>query len=316
MKYAIISDIHGNIDALLSVLKDAESFDVNKYIFVGDYCSNLHCPNKVVETIRGIKDKIIVKGNEEDYLIEYAKQDQRTWTDGQFQAFYWLYKNLTDSNHSYLGELTKSTTFVDGSTHITVTHKSSDLYGDVEYKEFNSASIAQKYQSGHTVRSKILHDIQEYICSNNDFQSAIQSLSEGIYICGHTHVQWHLQCKNRTFINPGSCGLPLDGMQGAPYTILNIEGNNIHITEHRVQYDMDKLRHELISSDLYKNAPVWSGITLEAIDTGYDRVQPFLHFAEEYADKINDHVRPYSVKTWTEAFSLWQEKQTEMLLLH
>ncbi|MDR2569870.1 MAG: metallophosphoesterase family protein, partial [Oscillospiraceae bacterium] len=39
MKYAIISDIHGNLDSLLAVLNDAKNYNVDKYIFVGDYCA-------------------------------------------------------------------------------------------------------------------------------------------------------------------------------------------------------------------------------------------------------------------------------------
>ena len=33
----------------------------------------------------------------------------------------------------------------------------------------------------------------------------------------------------------------------------------------------------------------------------------FLQFVSDYADKINDPVRPYSVKTWTEAYEFWKK---------
>ena len=38
MKYAIISDIHGNLPALNEVIEDARKNGAASYIFVGDYC--------------------------------------------------------------------------------------------------------------------------------------------------------------------------------------------------------------------------------------------------------------------------------------
>ena len=38
MKYAIISDIHGNLPALNEVIDNARKNGAESYIFVGDYC--------------------------------------------------------------------------------------------------------------------------------------------------------------------------------------------------------------------------------------------------------------------------------------
>ena len=307
MKYAIISDVHGNTGALSAVLKDAENMNVDKYIFVGDYCSYFHCPNEVIEIISNLENAIVIQGNEDGNLTKYAKQDQRTWTDGQFQAHYWLYKNLKDKNHIYLRELPQSISFKDKDITITVTHKSSDVYGDIEYREFSSQQTAQRYQNNPAyARDMLLHDIQEYLYANAAFHTAVQSLTDDIYIFGHTHMQWHMQYENKTFINSGSCGLPLDGTSGAPYTLLHIDNNQICITERRIPYDIDSIFLEFKDSDLYKEAPVWSGIVLEEATMKFARALPFLRFVDSYANKINDHVRPYSIKTWTEAYAIWQ----------
>jgi len=306
MKYAIISDVHGNLDALLAVLKDAEKFNIDKFIFVGDYCSSFGYPNEVIDTIRNIKDAIVVRGNEEDYIAEYANQDQSKWIDGQFQALYWLYKNLTESSHKYLRELPATTNFQDGDIFVKVTHKSSDIYGDVEYREFTSDKVGEKYQKNFTTRDIILRDIQEYMRSDKDFNSAIETLTDGVYIFGHSHVQWYAQYKDKVFINPGSCGLPLDGTFDAPYTLLEIENKQVTVTERRVRYDIDKLASNLRNSDLYKAAPVWTGIILDEIDFKFELAGPFLKFVEDYASKIGDNVRPYTVSTWTEAFKAWR----------
>jgi len=306
MKYAIISDVHGNLNALTAVLNDAEYFGVDKYIFVGDYCSYLPYPNEVVNKIKSLENNIIVQGNEEGYLTMYSKQDQSTWTDGQFQAHYWCYRAINSINHEYLAALPKRITFSDSDMNITVTHSSADIYGDIDHKEFSSLKVAAKYEMDNSFsREKLLNDIGEYL-KKAKFTAVIQSLPDNIYVFGHTHVQWNARIGNKIFINPGSCGLVLDGLAGAPYTLLDIDNEKIDITERRVQYDFDKLLHEFQNSSLFEAAPVWCNIILKEMTARFGCVLPFLQFVNEYANKIDDPIRPYSVKTWTEAYNAWQ----------
>ena len=52
MKYAIISDIHGNLPALEAVIADAEQQGADKFLFLGDYYRNLPLGNEVTDVIR------------------------------------------------------------------------------------------------------------------------------------------------------------------------------------------------------------------------------------------------------------------------
>jgi predicted phosphodiesterase len=306
MKYAIISDVHGNISALTAILDDAAKINIDTFIFAGDYCAYLHYPNEIVDIIKNLNNVIAIQGNEEGYFCEYANHDKRTWTDGQFQALYWCYNSIDSDNHRYLSELPKSITFKDGDAKITVIHSSKDVYGNIELKEFSSSRVADKYQKNPNYsREELLRDLREFMHKSLEFQSAVESLAEDIYIFGHSHVQWYAQYKNKTFINPGSCGLPLDGISGAPYTVLDIDKNQTHIEERRVLYDRDKLLAEFKNSSLFHVAPVWSSIILQEMVTQYESASFFLRFVNDYANKINDPIRPYSLETWTEAHRLW-----------
>ena len=67
MKIAILSDIHGNYDALIKVLEECEKSNVEKYIFLGDYIGYYYEPKKVWDKIcqlNGVK----IKGNHENLL--------------------------------------------------------------------------------------------------------------------------------------------------------------------------------------------------------------------------------------------------------
>ena len=98
MKYAVISDIHGNYPALKAVLEDAKNQGVTHYLFAGDYCLSGPWPNECVEAIKTISQKTVIRGNEEKYLEDLVGKDQSQWTDGQMQISYWNYKNVKQDN--------------------------------------------------------------------------------------------------------------------------------------------------------------------------------------------------------------------------
>ena len=51
MKYAVISDIHGNFPALIAVLSDAERQEANRFLLLGDYYMALPWVNEFAGTI-------------------------------------------------------------------------------------------------------------------------------------------------------------------------------------------------------------------------------------------------------------------------
>ena len=87
VKVAVISDIHGNYIALEEVLKDAKAQGAEKYIFTGDLINEFPFGNKVINLIKDLQkdfDVYVVKGNREQYLIEYDEY-KYTWENIQFR---------------------------------------------------------------------------------------------------------------------------------------------------------------------------------------------------------------------------------------
>lgn len=305
MKYAVISDIHGNIDALKAVLVDATAHEVDHFVFVGDYCSYLPYPNEVVDVIRAIDNKTIIKGNEEDYFAVYRTQDPATWTDGQFQAHYWCYHALRRDTMDYLLSLPDCVQWQDGATALNAAHASYTFYGDLDQSLFSGVALAQKYRNDrHYTHDFLLRSIQDHL------QSAAPVVCErlpqvGVYLFGHTHVQWHAEVEGRLLINPGSCGLPTDGLGGAPYTLLTVDSGACKVVERRVPYDFDGMLARFKDSSLFQAALIWCSIIERELRTHFEHVHDFLRYIHEYAERIGDTVRPYSVQTWTEAYRCW-----------
>ena len=67
MKYAIISDIHGNLEALTNVLAICEQEQVEHYVCLGDVVGYNANPKECLDIVRALPNLTIVKGNHDEY---------------------------------------------------------------------------------------------------------------------------------------------------------------------------------------------------------------------------------------------------------
>ena len=74
-------------------------------------------------------------------------------------------------------------------------------------------------------------------------------------------------------INPGSCGLPLDGIRdSAPYTVLEItDDGHVIIEEKRIPFDKAEYVSKVKNSAQYQEANVWSQVILREQTTALEQ---------------------------------------------
>jgi predicted phosphodiesterase len=63
MRFAILADVHANLEALQAVLADAKDQQCTRYAFLGDYVGYNADPKACVDLVRAI-DAPCVKGNQ------------------------------------------------------------------------------------------------------------------------------------------------------------------------------------------------------------------------------------------------------------
>lgn len=182
-KYAIISDIHGNNVALRNVMDDAKMNGVDAWIFAGDYCVCAPWPKEVTETLQNMKDAFIVKGNEENYL--HCPEGD----DGQFEISRWSKRQLSGEQIEWLDQLPEQLEFKDGEHSIYITHKSETFIGPVEYDNFGPALLAERKEM--IPHDKLLDEINGILDQDRVFLDKQEQMRKGIYIFGHSHIQWH-----------------------------------------------------------------------------------------------------------------------------
>lgn len=308
MRYAIISDIHGNARGLKAVLRDINYQQIEELIFVGDYFGDLPYPNEVVDIISGLDNKHVISGNKEGYLQSLLKSNKDDWIYNQFNALYWNYNNLTNRNLNYLCSLPGRKVIELGSTKILMVHSITELFKETNLNQLTSSRFAEKMESKQFTHEEYIHYIFSVLSKDQQLLEQMKLVEADIIIFGHTHIQWNINLKGKTLINAGSCGVPLDFNSYAPYTILNIDSEgHVVVEERRVKYDVESLIEEVMESELFIHAEGWSRIIIDQLKHARDEISFFFRHANEVASMNNEHSWPISNDLWEKAIREWFE---------
>ena len=68
MRYGILGDIHGNLEAFEAVLEVARQEGVEQYVCIGDVVGYNANPSECLRLLRELNPVAIVKGNHDDYV--------------------------------------------------------------------------------------------------------------------------------------------------------------------------------------------------------------------------------------------------------
>ena len=308
-RFAIVSDIHGNLPALNAVLEDAKGRGISEFIFAGDYCLSGPFPDECIAALMSMNHAYIVRGNEEKYLENLIGKNQSSWTDGQMQISYWCFRNVAPEHLRFLTALPYTLEFRVNGVNIHLAHQSSTWIGDCEFRLIGPDVLARRYERIDVTPEYYRQDVHDHLRRDPGFQRALSDLEEGVYLFGHSHVQWNWQDTGRKvfLVNPGSCGLPLDFIHDSvPYTVLTIsEEGTVGVEEIRVPFDKQGYAEVLRNSEQFKAANVWTKvITKEWLKT-HEHMTFFLEFVEQYARETGDPRRPFAVDTWEKAYDIW-----------
>jgi predicted phosphodiesterase len=129
MKYAVISDIHGNLEALNAVIVRAEAENIDKYICAGDIVGYNANPVECLELVRSLDLLAVVRGNND----EYAGSDMTLEgvNEAAEKSILWTRQQLAGSDREWLLQLDLKE--VKNEENITVVHGTLDSPGSWGY---------------------------------------------------------------------------------------------------------------------------------------------------------------------------------------
>jgi predicted phosphodiesterase len=102
MRYAILSDAHGNLEALQVVLDYLGGQTIDQFVFLGDAVGYGANPNEVCDRLRPLAD-VAVLGNHDAAVC--GRMEYSDYYDAARQALDWCTSELSEENLAWLNQL-------------------------------------------------------------------------------------------------------------------------------------------------------------------------------------------------------------------
>ena len=234
MRYALVSDIHGNLPALEAVLRDIAARDVDATVHLGDLVGYGPWPNEVVQAlasagiagIGGNYDSTVATGYKHcGCQYENARQEELS-----HHSFEWTLAHVSADTRRALAalpfrlDLRPLGGHVAGPT-VTLLHGNQVLNTVYVHADRSDAFLEKM---GHSAGAR-----------------------PGDVVCvGHTHVPWTRVVGGVRFVNTGSVGRPKDGDWRASYALLDAGEGDARVEFVRVEYDVERAARAILESDL------------------------------------------------------------------
>ena len=187
MRIAIISDIHGNLEALKSTLQDIEKRNIDKIICLGDTIAKGVHPKECLKLVKE-NCEVIVQGNTDRYFsIEYKNLEELP--EQEQKRIKWNQSLITEEDRKYLLALPFC------------------------YEFYMSGSLVRLFHATPTVNNKAIINVdnletkfQMFLPSENTYTQNVAD----VVIYGHIHHPYMDKIYNKTLINVGSVGNSFD----------------------------------------------------------------------------------------------------------
>jgi diadenosine tetraphosphatase ApaH/serine/threonine PP2A family protein phosphatase len=235
MRYLILSDIHGNLDALDAVLERASGFAYDRTLVLGDLVGYGAEPNAVVDRILGLNPFAIIRGNHDK--VACGLEDSDGFNPVAQQAVAWTYYTLTGPNREYLASLPIGPIFVDAD--LEICHGSpddEDAYITSEIAALRALRFAERPVClyGHTHVPLVFRLVQD------DFEMVVHAQDE--------ETQVLIEPGYKYLVNPGSVGQPRDGDARAAFAVF--DNQTRHVTIYRVNYPVELAQQRILEAGL------------------------------------------------------------------
>lgn len=237
MRLAVLSDIHGNLTALESVLEDLNAVgSVDQVWVLGDLAAFGSRPLECIQRVQGLsetfgKDNVrVIRGNTDRYLVTGERpRTEPTKEEADFKnparhfqdrdsALNWGVNQLNFAEYDYLRQL-------HGETHLTVPD-----YG-----------IVLGY---HGTPGDDEGDLRPET-PDESARDAVLDREGRLGIGAHIHLQMDRDVRGWRLVNIGSVGMSFDNPGFAQWGLFTFENGDVHVDLRNLPYDVEAAVRDL-----------------------------------------------------------------------
>jgi predicted phosphodiesterase len=234
MRYLLFADIHGNLEALLSILKFVQKKKIDHYIFLGDVVGYGASPNEVIQKLQVLKPLSTVRGNHDKAVC--GLDSIETFNPIAASAIHWTKERITKRSLAFVLRQKKGPLFVDES--ITICHGAPF---DEDYYIFGEFDATEAFRHIQTPLCFFGHTHFPFVYSEKD------GVVEGTFMEGNA-VEVRLEKDVRYLINPGSVGQPRDRNPRSACAIYDSETRLIKFF--RFEYNIEEAQRKILAERL------------------------------------------------------------------
>lgn len=252
-RLALIADIHANLPALEAVLEDIKQQDVEQIVVLGDLVGRGPYPRQVVERVVQ-EGWPLIRGNHEYYLLDYdTVRAPASWKTHTMTA--WTQAQVGPENLKRMA-----------------------CWPDTLSLRFADAPPLRLF---HASPESPFHGFFHHH-SDDYLREKLTGIEEETLVVAHTHLVVDRQVDRWHLLNPGSVGLPLDGIHQARYMILDGDGHGWRATQRSLPFDYDALFAEIRRTKLVES----SGISARIFEHEFRTARPQIIPAHRWLSSV------------------------------
>ncbi|MGA1235618.1 MAG: metallophosphoesterase family protein [Limisphaerales bacterium] len=228
MKYAIIADLHANLEALEVVLNDSKEQGCTHYCCLGDVVGYNANPKECLDIVREM-NMPCVKGNHDEYCS--LESNLEGFNPHAAEAIQWTRNQLTEEDREWLRNL-KYIRMVASFSIVHATLDGPQRWGYV----FDRLAAAASFTYQNTS-----------ICFFGHTHVPIAFIRDTV-VRGGTYSKFKVEPGRKYFVNVGSVGQSRDGVAKATYVVYDMDEGTIELR--RLDYDIAKTQAKIRAAGL------------------------------------------------------------------
>lgn len=217
--FAILGDIHSNLDALEVVLEDCRRAGVTDFLCTGDVVGYNACPHECLKIVRELGCPVVM-GNHDHYVSHVDGIDLDDFNPAAAEVIQWTREQLTAEEISWLHDLPFSVNRMG----IALVHATLDQPEKFGY-------VFDHLQA----QAHFVHQVPP-LCFHGHTHCPMIYEKQMTEVFRIEPQDFKLPIGRKYFINVGSVGQPRDGDPRASYVLYDMKARTVRFR--RLEYDV------------------------------------------------------------------------------